>query len=301
MDLDGLHTDDIQYLLHELQVHQAELAIQNEELRRVQVDLEVSRDLFSDLYNFAPAGYCTLSQKGRILNANQSLADLLEVGHEKLLHRPLSDFVDSADQDEYYLHCQRALKDHRRAVSEIRLVKPAGERIMVRIESVTARNDPTQLMVMLSDITGQRQLEEKQQEYAAQIVLQRRLMEQSEKERGELARNLHDGPLQSLTGLGFSLQILKEDLKDHVGAKETRILSRWERISRIWPQSCAASVMTSARRCLPGLACAGRSKNMPRNFRRNTRTPRSSWSFRMTQGGCPNPFRSRSTGSINRQ
>jgi signal transduction histidine kinase len=69
-------------------------------------------------------------------------------------------------------------------------------------------------MVMLSDITEQRQLEEKQQDYAARMELQRRLMEQSEKERGELARNLHDGPLQNLSGLGFSLQILKENLKE---------------------------------------------------------------------------------------
>ena len=126
----GLHTDDIQYLLHELQVHQAELSLQNEELRRVQLDLEISRDLYSDLYNFAPSGYCTLSQKGRILNANQTLAEMLGMDQEKLLHRPLSDFVDSARQDEYYLHCQRALKEHRREESEIWLVKQTGERIL---------------------------------------------------------------------------------------------------------------------------------------------------------------------------
>src|SRR5512135_915524 len=114
VDLDGLHKNDIQYLLHELQVHQAELAIQNEELRRVQLDLEVSRDLYSDLYNFAPSGYCTLSEKGRILNANQTLAEMLGMDQEKLLHRPLSDFVDGASQDILYIHCQRALADRQR-------------------------------------------------------------------------------------------------------------------------------------------------------------------------------------------
>jgi PAS domain S-box-containing protein len=214
VDLEGLHTDDIQYLLHELQVHQAELSIQNEELRRVQLDLEISRDLYSGLYNFAPSGYCTLSQKGRILNANQTLAEMLGMDQEKLLHRPLSDFVDKSSQDEYYLHCKRVYKEHRREEIEICLLKPAGEQIIVRMVSVIARGDPTQLMIMLSDITEQRRLEAMQQGYAARMELQRRLMEQSEKERGELARNLHDGPLQNLTGLGFSLQILKENLKE---------------------------------------------------------------------------------------
>jgi PAS domain S-box-containing protein len=213
VDLNGMHPDDFQYLLHELQVHQMELSLQNEELRRVQLDLEVSRDLYSDLYNFAPSGYCTLSQKGRILNANETLAELLGIDQGQLLHRPLSDFVDGSSQDEYYLHCLRVLTDHHREVREIRLVKQSGEQIDVRIESAVARSDPNQLMVMLSDITCQRRLEAKQQENAAHMELQRLLIEQSEKERGELARNLHDGPLQSLSGLGFSMHILKEKLK----------------------------------------------------------------------------------------
>ena len=277
VDLDGLHRDDIQYLLHELQVHQAELAIQNEELRRVQVDLEVSRDLYSDLYNFAPAGYCTLSQKGRILNANQTLADLLGRDREKLLHRPLSDFVDSADQDEYYLHCQRALRDHRREVSEIRLVKQTGERITVRIESVIARSDPTQLMVMLSDITDQRRLERQQQENAAQMVLQRRLIEQSEKERVELARNLHDGPIQGLASLGFSIQIIKEILKEHGVNGDANIEQMGDDIKNLIAE--LRGICNDLRPpVLPGWACAGRSKKMRRNSRRNIAPPGSPWS-----------------------
>jgi hypothetical protein len=66
VEVTDLPAEDFQYLLHELQVHQAELSIQNEELRRVQLDLEMARDLYADLFNFAPAGYCTLSRKDTI-------------------------------------------------------------------------------------------------------------------------------------------------------------------------------------------------------------------------------------------
>lgn len=215
VDLEGLQTEDIQYLLHELQVHQAELSIQNEELRRVQLDLEVSRDLYSELYDLAPIGYCTLSQKGRILNANQTLAEMLGIDQGKLLHQMLSDFVDSDSQDEYYLHCQKALQGNHRAVSDIQLKNTMGEQTIIRMESKTARGNPTQLLVTMSDITDQRRLENIQQENAVQMMLQRRLLEQSEKERVELARNLHDGPIQRLSGFGFSIQIFKEILKEH--------------------------------------------------------------------------------------
>jgi signal transduction histidine kinase len=75
---------------------------------------------------------------------------------------------------------------------------------------------------MLDDITDQRQLERQQQENATQMVLQRRLIEHSEMARVELARNLHDGPIQGLASMGFSIQIIKEILKEH-GDGDTNI------------------------------------------------------------------------------
>lgn len=56
--------------LHERRVLQTELKIQNEELRRVQIELEETRDRYIDLYEFAPIGYLTLTNKGMVSEAN---------------------------------------------------------------------------------------------------------------------------------------------------------------------------------------------------------------------------------------
>lgn len=159
VDLNGLPIEDIQNLVHELQVHQIELTLQNEELRRVQLELVTARDQLSDLYNFAPVGYCTLDRKGHILEANQTLALLLGVQQTKLLHRKLSAFVDSGDQDALYLHVQGVFDNLQRQMVDIQIVKQTGERVFVRLESVIDHEDPNRMRVILSDITERKQAE----------------------------------------------------------------------------------------------------------------------------------------------
>jgi hypothetical protein len=65
---------DTQRLVHELEVHQTELEMQNDELSQGTARAESSADKFSDLYDFAPAGYLTLDRKGTIRQANLSAA-----------------------------------------------------------------------------------------------------------------------------------------------------------------------------------------------------------------------------------
>jgi PAS domain-containing protein len=71
--------EDTQKLIHELQVYQIELEMQNEELRKAQAELEESRSKYFDLYELAPIGYFTLDKKGLILEANLTGANLLGV------------------------------------------------------------------------------------------------------------------------------------------------------------------------------------------------------------------------------
>ena len=149
-------------LLHELRVHQIELEMQNEELRLVQEELEASRARYVDLYDGAAAGYLTLDQDGCIIEANLPAAALLGVGRGSLTGRPLSDFIVREDQDVHYLHRRRLLKAGGRDACELRLRRPVGAELWVRLEEAATpseRGDAPNFRVALSDITAQKEAE----------------------------------------------------------------------------------------------------------------------------------------------
>ena len=99
---ENLSPEQMQRVFHELQVHQIELEMQNEELRRTQEELVSARMRYFDLYDLAPVGYCIISKLGLILEANLTLATLLGRAKGILINSPLSSFILTEDQDTFY-------------------------------------------------------------------------------------------------------------------------------------------------------------------------------------------------------
>jgi PAS domain S-box-containing protein len=136
-------------------VHQIELEMQNEELRRTQEELEASRARYFDLYDLAPVGYFTLSEQGLILEANLTAARLLGVARATLVKQPLSRFILPGDQDIHYRHRKQLLETGAPQSWELRLLRKDGDPFWARVEATTAQGADGAAVwrAVVSDIT----------------------------------------------------------------------------------------------------------------------------------------------------
>ena len=122
-----------------LEAQQVELEMQNEELRTSQEALHISQERYLDLYDFAPVGYCTVSEPGLILEANITTATLLGLPRNELVRQPISRFVLKEDADIYYLLHKQLGKTGEPQKCELRMVNGSTQ-IWMQL-SVTAAQD----------------------------------------------------------------------------------------------------------------------------------------------------------------
>jgi PAS domain S-box-containing protein len=92
---------DVANLIHELSIYKTQLELQNEDLRNTEQELERSRRRYIDLYDFTPVAYLTISEAGRIVEANLAAADMLGVDRRGLLNTSFTSFIDPNDQDTF--------------------------------------------------------------------------------------------------------------------------------------------------------------------------------------------------------
>ena len=171
-----------QKIVHQLQVHQIELEMQNEELRRTQFELEIARLRYFDLYDLAPVGYCTLSEQGLILEGNLMAAKLFDCSRGDLVNKPMSRFVCKVDQDIYYLHRKRLLSTGAPQTCEVRIINNSGEPIWVNLNSSFEKDSDGVpfLRIVITDISARKQAEltlrvTEERYYSEQNRLDRRL------------------------------------------------------------------------------------------------------------------------------
>ena len=148
-------------LLHDLRVHQAELEMQNEELRLVQAELETSRSNYIDLFELAPVGYLVLNENGIILEANLTAAGLLGVARSALVKKLLTHFILPEDQDIYYHHRKQLFESGASQGCELRMLPDGAEPLWVRLEASAAQDADGALLcrTVMSDISDRMQAE----------------------------------------------------------------------------------------------------------------------------------------------
>jgi PAS domain S-box-containing protein len=169
---------DIKSLIHELEVHQIELEMQNEELLAAQNQLEDSRSKYSDLYDFAPVGYFTISEKGMIREVNFTGARQLATDRSLLMKKPFTHFIHRDDADAYYLHHREVMKSKDRRACEVRMVRKDKTEFYAQLVSAAMKDSSGRTLIRsaLMNITVRKNAEKeliRHREHLVELVEER--------------------------------------------------------------------------------------------------------------------------------
>jgi len=148
-------------LLHELEVHQIELEMQNEALREAQIELEASRDRYMDFYDCSPVGFITLNHDGLINGINLTGAALLSVERNKLPYRRFASYVATEDRDRWHQHFQYVLTHYEKSTCELLIQHDDKLHFYAQLDCVClqqAGKDP-EMRIVLTDITERKIME----------------------------------------------------------------------------------------------------------------------------------------------
>jgi PAS domain S-box-containing protein len=157
---------DTQRLFHELEVHQIELEMQNEELVQSRAQVEAGLRQYTDLYDLAPIGYFTLACDGTIRQVNLSGASLLGVERGALINRRLGVFISTQSRTTFNTFVEKVFGSQQKEVCEVALQKVGSVPLWVHIEAIREDGQREACHAVVSDITERKRVEEVLQEDA---------------------------------------------------------------------------------------------------------------------------------------
>jgi PAS domain S-box-containing protein len=167
------YNKEIKDLFQELQVHQIELEMQNDELKITNVELERQKGKFSGMYNLAPVGYFVLDHTGVIKDVNDTGTSMLETGKENIVGMRLRTFITSDSSDTYYRFFMQMLKGSR--VQRCNLdIKALNETIVHAQLGGFARNmgdGPIECYIAIVDISERIKAEQEMAEIKDRLEL----------------------------------------------------------------------------------------------------------------------------------
>jgi PAS domain S-box-containing protein len=178
--MEDMPVEDVRKLVEELQIHQIELEVQNEELRSIQYELEQSRKKYSDLYDFAPVGYLTINEEGRIVEANLTAAKQLGMERSILIGKPFNLYAAEDYREELHIHLRKVFKTKQPHTCEIKLNGRSRTNSYVQLDSTYLLDSDGQNLTRttMTDISDRKQAEEKLKVFTGKLEQSNQELEQ---------------------------------------------------------------------------------------------------------------------------
>jgi PAS domain S-box-containing protein len=154
--------EDAQRLIAELQVHQIELEMQNDELRQTQAQLGMEREKYADLYNFAPVAYFIFDDRDLIFDLNLAAAELLGNERKYLVDHPFTAYVSPESIQGFVEHRQKTLETKLPQTCELILRPRNGARVYVQVRTMALHAAPNVAQLwrtVMTDITERKRAE----------------------------------------------------------------------------------------------------------------------------------------------
>lgn len=160
-DEDPLPLGDLCRELDALTTREAQLELENAQLRRELIGLEAARANYFDFYELAPVGFLTIDERGVILQANIRAATLLDVPMGRIIAQPVVNFVCEGDREPFARYCRRIFETAMLETYELRMRQGDGRRVWVLVEAGAVRDSGGQpvLNLALSDIGERKEAE----------------------------------------------------------------------------------------------------------------------------------------------
>ena len=154
-------------LMHELEVHQIELEMQNQELRETQHHLEDARDRYTDLFDFAPIGYLVLDEKGVIENINLTACTMMGTERSLIKGKPFSAYMSGRESGKLFLKLREAYESEVLKPFDVQIKRNANSTFTALVHGTVTRNETGAALYRISmqDITEIREAEILQQQH----------------------------------------------------------------------------------------------------------------------------------------
>lgn len=202
---------EILKLNHELSVHQIELEIQNDELSVAKEDLENAVAKYTELYDFAPTGYITLSRNGHIIGLNLAAASLIGTERGNLINKMFESFIKTDSKPVFDLFLQSVFSGKIKQSCEVNLSPALNKQVSVFLVG-TVSNDGLNCDISMVDVTGRNESEEKLKNLLKELTL----VNLKKKEHEETLMKVNkefEHALQAISEINRFISILAHDLR----------------------------------------------------------------------------------------